>query len=341
MAEQIERNRVSFPKGEQRLFIEYVTKKLNLDRSGLSKIFNINGRTLSDWRRENSTLSYSALLNLCNTYNIPLPVKIKILPQFWYVKKGARQGALVRNKLYGNPGTTEGRRRGGIVSSRRFREDPEFARVLRFKLRTPINIPAYSSKLCELIGVMLGGGYIKTNKTQVGISLNSETDYSYALYIRSLIKELFNLNPSICHEKNEKVITILVSNRNLVDFLIKKGLKPGDKVKNQVGIPKWIGSRRKYKIACLRGLMDTDGSFYSYLHRVNGKVYKNYALDFTNHSLPLLQGVRDILRDLGCTPTLAKYKVVLNKKRDISRYMSEVGSSNPIRGEKFISSKIL
>jgi len=333
-------SRAKLQKGKQRVFLNKAARYFDFDWSKIAKVSNISERTLNDWRREKYNMSYKALLALSRYSNVSVPKVLKILPEYWSTKKACRLGAIRRNELHGNPGTPEGRSKGGATTSRMFRQDHRFAEAVGFKLRTPINIPIYSSKLAEFIGAMLGDGYIKTNKTQLGISLNSETDYSYALYIQSLIKKLFSLRASVRRDGSDKSVTVLVSSRNLVEFLIDNDLKAGNKVINQVSIPRWINLKREYKIACLRGLMDTDGSFYSYFHRVNGKVYKNYALDFTNCSMPLLQGVKNILQDLGYAPTAAKYKVILYKKRDIGSYISMVGSSNPVRKRKFISCKI-
>jgi len=280
-------------------------------------------------------MKYEALLELHKISNVPIPETMKILPEYWSTKKAGRSGAIRRNGLYGNPGTQEGRSRGGLATVRKFREDPEFAKELGFKLRTPMKMASFSVGLAEFIGIMLGDGFIKSNKTQLGIALNSETDHSYALFIQSLIEKLFNLNSSMLSNGKDKCITVLVSSRNLTEFMIDKGLKPGNKVLNQSDVPSWVNLKKQYKIACLRGLMDTDGSFYSYSHCVNGNTYKNYALDFTNHSLPLIHAVNNILNDIGCFPRFAKFKVVLNKKRDIKRYIDIVGTSNPSRKRKF------
>jgi len=330
-------SRIRLPKGQQSKLLDRIGEHYCFDWSKVAKISSVCERTLRDWRSEKYNMSYEALLRLQKIADIPIPKKKEILPEYWSARKASRLGAIRRNELYGNPGTPEGRSKGGSTTARKFSEDPEFAKMLGFKLRTPMNLPVYSSELAEFIGIMLGDGYIKTNKTQLGISLNSETDYAYALYVQGLIKELFNLNSSICNDGRDKSVTVLVSSRNLVEFMIDKGLKAGDKVINQVDIPRWIGLQEEYKVACLRGLMDTDGSFYAYLHRVNGKVYRNCALDFTNHSLPLLKSIKDILIDISCSPTLAKYKVVLHKKEDIMRYIDIVGTSNPSRRDKFRS----
>jgi hypothetical protein len=49
----------------------------------------------------------------------------------------------------------------------------------------------------------------------------------------------------------------------------------------------------------------------------------------------LLRATRDILLNLGCLPTSAKFKVILNKKEDIRRFITVVGTGNPRTKEKF------
>lgn len=329
-------SRVKLQRGQQRIFLNHIAKYFNFDWSKIAKISHVCDRTLRDWRREKFNMNYEALLKLHKVSKISIPKIIEIFPEHWSVKKASRLGAIRRNELYGNPGTPEGRRKGGRITSRKFREDIEFAKAVGFKLRKPIDTPNHSSKLSEFIGAMLGDGYIKTNKTQLGISLNIETDYAYALYIQSLIKELFGLNSSICHDGSDKSITLLVSSRNLVEFLIDKGLKPGDKVKNQVDIPNWINLKKEYKIACLRGLIDTDGSFYLYRHKVLNKFYCNFAICFTNHSLPLLKSVYNILRIMRFNPIVSKdNRIYLHKKNDIDRYLKEISTNNPKHLLKF------
>ncbi len=334
-------SRVKLKRGQQKKFLNRIAKYFNFDWQKIAKISNVCERSLRDWRREKYNISYEALLKLHNVSHIPAPPIIKVLPEYWSAKKASRLGAIRRNELYGNPGTPEGRRKGGITTVRKFRENPEFAKNLRFKLRIPISIPKHSARLSEFFGIMLGDGYIKSNKTQIGVSFNFEIDYEYAKYIQGLIKKLFNLNASIIKDNNDKSGVVLASNKNLVEFLIREGLKRGNKVTNQVDVPKWIISVREYRYACLRGLLDTDGSFYSYSHRVNGKIYNNYALDFTNHSFPLLRSVENIFRnDLRCYPSLRKYKVVVHKRQDIEHYISTIGSSNQRIMENFYNSGI-
>jgi len=281
-------------------------------------------------------MSYEALLKLCRISNISIPKITKILPEYWSAKKAARLGAIERNNLYGNPGTPEGRSKGGSTTVRKFREDPEFAKMLGFKLRTPMNLPGYSSELAEFIGIMLGDGYIKSNKTQAGIAFNVETDYKHAIYIQGLIRRLFDLNSSIIYDKSDKGATVLISSRNLIDFLISIGLKTGDKVVNQVDIPDWVMHKKDYKVSCLRGLMDTDGSCYPYQHKVAGKIYSNFAICFTNHSLPLLKSAYRILKTSGFSPVMSRdNRIYLHKIEEIDTYFRKISSNNPKHLSKF------
>ncbi len=323
-------SRVKLNKGQQKKFLSLVAKYFDGNWHKVARISKICDRTLRDWRREKYNMSYECLLKLHKISNIPVPKTLVVLPEHWSTKKASRLGAIRRNELYGSPGTPEGRRKGGLTTTRKFREDPKFAKMFGLKLRIPINVPNYSSELSEFMGAMLGDGYIKSNKTQLGIAFNIETDYAYAKHIQRLIKILFNLNSSICRDGSDKGATVLVSNRNLVEFLIDRGLKEGNKVANQVDIPKWIRSKKEYKIACLRGLIDTDGSFYLYKHKVSKKTYCNFAMCFTNHSLPLLKSVYNILKTMDLNPiTSNDGRIFLHRKKDIDRYFKEIGTNNP------------
>lgn len=129
--------------------------------------------------------------------------------------------------------------------------------------------------------------------------------------------------------ENDKGDDIVISSRNLVEYLQSTGLKEGDKIRNRARVPSWVGSSDKYIAACLRGLIDTDGSFYSYRHKVNGNIYEHFALDFTNRCPGILNGVKGMFAGLGFRFSSSGYKAVLYKKKDIISYIRLVGTSNP------------
>lgn len=65
----------------------------------------------------------------------------------------ARSGALRRYELYGNPGTADGRIKGGTVSQRKFQDNPEQANLSGFKIRRDITRPERSALLAEFPGI--------------------------------------------------------------------------------------------------------------------------------------------------------------------------------------------
>ena len=193
----------------------------------------------------------------------------------------------------------------------------------------PIHKPPFSLELAEFVGILLGDGGITRN--QIVVSLNSIEDADYAKFVTALIKKLFNVPVGIYLDKHDAVIDLIVSRVELVRFCVEKlGLKIGNKVKQQVGIPDWIKKNKQYLIACTRGLMDTDGSVFLHRYAVNGKWYVYPKLSFSNRSVPLLKGVFDTLVLLGMKPRITKDRkdVRIESQRDIKLYFDLIGTSN-------------
>ena len=167
-------SRIVLDKGKQRDFLNRVHEEGTLDWPRVAGICNICERTLRDWRREKLYMKYEAARALSKETSIHFCQPKKILPDYWSTKKAASIGARRRYKKYGNPGTSEGRRKGGIKSQKKFRENPEYAKKLGIKVRKVIKKPEKSVALSEFIGILLGDGGI-TN-SQVTITFNRKTD---------------------------------------------------------------------------------------------------------------------------------------------------------------------
>lgn len=313
--------RVVFRKGEQRKFIEGVEKVTGLNSEELGKLVGISGRSLRDWRSEKLLGSQKALLKLSDFSGISLPKILEVRPEYWSVYKVARKGALTRYRKYGNPGTLEGRRKGGRNSSVR-------------ALRRKIAYPEKSEDLVEFIGIMLGDGGI--TRKQISITLHSEDDREYFQFVFGLVKKLFKVEPGVYKRKDSRTICLQVSRMNLVDFLVHLGLKKGNKVKQGVDIPKWIKGRKKFEIACLRGLIDTDGGIFTHRYKVNGKLCAYKKMCFGSHSKPLLESVDKILSGLGFTPKIKKEDLYLYNEREVKRYFKEIGTHNPKHLRRFL-----
>jgi len=119
-----------------------------------------------------------------------------------------------------------------------------------------------SKELAEFIGIMLGDGNIWTKKYYYYITVvgDSEKDKGYLLdYVNPLFKKLFKKEMYSYKHKSKKELFISIGSKDVVFTLKKFGLPSGNKLKNNVGIPKWIFESDEYLKSCIRGLIDTDG----------------------------------------------------------------------------------
>ncbi|MHB8155079.1 MAG: LAGLIDADG family homing endonuclease [Candidatus Omnitrophota bacterium] len=250
--------------------------------------------------------------------------------QAW-VKK-SRLGGLRRFEMYGNPGTSEGRSKGGRRVCEFFRSHPDIARRRGFVTLKKIKSPPRSVELAKFIGIMLGDGSIRS-KYQLTVSFNYKTDRQFAEHVAWLVKHLFSVGHIIAKRKSSLGADIVVSSTRVIDFLLKQGLKAGNKVKNQVDIPAWVKGNMEFQKACLRGLVDTDGSLYCHRYKVNNKWYRYQKLDFTSCSKPLLRSAYAIFSNLGIKSSLKGVHITVSAKAEVNKYLAIVGSSN----EKFLN----
>ena len=315
-------DRLVFKPDELRVFIKQVQGKLGLDSDGLAKLIGLSGRTIRDWKREKFNPSKDAILNLSNLSGIK-PPKYEILPQYWYVSKGAKLGGKRRYELYGAIGTFKDRSKGGKASWEKRKNNPELWK----KYTNSIKHPEESTDLAEFIGIMLGDGGL--THFQCTVYLNSETDQEFAYYVKGLITKLFGVVPKIYIHKKNKVWRVSISSVNLVKYLTSKGLSLGDKVRLQVDVPKWIWYKSDYVKACIRGLIDTDGSFIIHRYKIKGKEYSYPKITFSNRSQPLLDFIYQGLRELGFNPKKTyKYEVWLHNQNEVRRYLEVIGVNN-------------
>lgn len=324
MAEKIISKRVSFPEGKQKSFIDKILSKISIKEA--AAFCGLSERTIRDWRREKFLMDYKVLKILCNKSHFSLPRNIKLKDSYWYVKKGASKGGKAVWKKYGRIGS-----------------DPEYRkkkwyewweRIGKYKQHPIINKPSpikksnKSKDLAEFVGIVLGDGGI--TKYQIVITLHSKDDKEYSKFVIALIEKLFSVPVGVNYDKKSLSVDLAISRIRLVRFCVEKlGLKIGDKIKQQVDIPSWIKQKRKYAIACLRGLIDTDGCIFTHRYKVNGKFYNYKKLAFTSYSKPLRQSVFDILKNIGLNPRLAQRSDVrLDSIDDVKRYFQLVGSHN-------------
>lgn len=243
--------------------------------------------------------------------------KAKILDANWGAKKGGKYGIVALRKKY------------GIEQFRRWRSEWAKKHLNKTKkIRTPEVI---TPQLAEFIGACLGDGTM--TKYFVRIFGDKNFDRSYFQYLANILKETFGIEASIRTAKSGNLSYLEVCSKELVDFLQKEvGLPSGDKIRNRANIPEKILANQTLTKCCLRGLMDTDGSF------CRRGTYM--CLAFTSHNTELLAQVSAIGHGLGYFSYHSKHQAGTNSWKRIRRYFSEVGSSNLkqiVRFSKWVS----
>ena len=323
--------RVFFPKGRQRFFLETVQRETNLLWKSLAQEAGVHTRTLNDWRKEKYSISLDAIQKFTELSGVKIPEDIIVREAYSHTSRAGKiAGKLVYEKygvVGGNPEHREHQWRKWYEEKGKFNLLPQFQ-------KRPITIPKKDPLLAEFIGAFIGDGGM--SERQITLTLNYKDDAEYVVFMVDVVRKLFETEPGLFTRPKYSVSIITLSRTHAITFLRSMGFKPGNKIRNGIDIPDWIMKNRTYKIACMRGLMDTDGCIYNECHTVKAKKYCYMRLSFVSASPTLRLSVFKILQELGFFPKIRNNRSVhLEKPEDIVRYFEVVGSSNPKHEKRF------
>lgn len=293
--------RLRFEEGQQKLLLKDIKKKHSFSWKEFAKFLGISKSSLLDLSREKNLL--------------PSRIYKKIDPQNKY-----------KNKILEIKREGWGKIKGGLNSRGSLKQ---------------IKIPKKDERLAELIGIILGDGnilsYTKGKKIgvyHIRIAGDYNKDKEYHLnYIKPLCDNLFGITAKVHTLSTKRERFISLYSKRLVNYFKKMGLKPGNKIKNQSTIPKWVFSNKSFLQSCVRGLIDTDGSIF----RMSNKDPSLLRINFKNHDMSLLRDTRNAFIRLGFNPSkIIDNKVFyISRKEEIVRYINEIGFSNLKHSKRF------
>lgn len=328
MAEGRIGDRVTFPrKGLQRKVLLAAKEKRGTSWIELARLLEVQPRTLADWAREKYCMSHAAWKTIVQVIGVRVPISAQVLSWDRHLRGIAQSGEKAVYRRYGcvggDPETRVRRWWSWWHQTGKHRAHP----ILHVRL--PFKRPKRSESLAEFVGIMLGDGGMSAR--QLTVTLNHHDDRQYKNYVVDLLEGLFGVVPSVYHDPADSVYSVVISRTDLIDYCTSElGLVRGSKVRQQVDIPQWVKTNSSYRVACLRGLVDTDGSVFQHTYLVNGRRYWYKKLCFTSHSRPLARSVSDMMRSIGLHPRFSRGKDVrLDRRDDIERYFQLVGSHNP------------
>jgi hypothetical protein len=274
-------------------------------------------------------MPYQSVVFLAEGARLPLP-EVTLIDRYGHTKQAGTRGGRAVMEKYGRVPVDE------VVRRQRWekwweREGKHSMPELKTKSAT---LPCKSEELAEFIGIMLGDGGMSAY--QLSVTLHSVDDLEYGKFVQKLIYTLFEAKSSVYFCKDVQAHSVVLARKKVVDYLCSLGLVIGNKIDQKIKIPKWILQDEAYSLACLRGLMDTDGSVYVHKYQVNNKQYQYKKLCFSSASAPLRKDVQFILHRFGSAATCSGTNVRVDAISDVKRYMAVVGTHNPKHLKRYI-----
>lgn len=327
--------RIVFKKGKQKKFLEAVSASLNCQSySELAFELKISPNTLKKWTYEKHHLPKKIFDNIIIRFpSLKIYKKeiVKIKEKNWGQTLGGRKTYQIILKKYGLEEIKRRQSKGGRASL--LKKDKQAKENLKIDLDDPLFL--------EFYGALLGDGWLsslsyvyknyKKSLWWVGISGHAELDKEYLVFLKKIIKKLFNKNVIIKYKKNSKGMEILFCHKQLILFLNEKlsfpiGKKINLKIENNFARD-W--DKLKYVV---KGLFDTDGSLYFDKNPVGNP----YPIISIHMKAPIL--LNQVYKQLlyhNFKLRFRKNELILKGSKQLNKWMKEIGSSNPKHFSKY------
>jgi len=194
--------------------------------------------------------------------------------------------------------------------------------------------------LAEEVGMHIGDGSMGVYRGRYLYSLaghrKDDRQYYHELVL-PLFKKLYKCEPKLRFWSGS--MGFQICSKELVNFKASLGLPLGPKL--GIRIPTDISHTENLAKACLRGILDTDGTMY--LEKKNEKLYPRIQLKTCSNLL--VEDVTNILGKLGYNHSCYAEKPASKDRRVcyaialrgyiVERWMAEVGSDNPKHLRKY------
>ncbi len=285
----------------------------------LSKKVNLPTKTLDGW-------IYNRERYIPKDFILKEKIKVEIADEKedgWWLKIGGENGRQAVLKKYGLEGVKKHSSRGGTRAA--------LTKLAREKKLFGIN-PSDESFL-EFYGALLGDGWISSpqprNKWTIGVCGHRTLDRDFILSIREKVKALFNREGFLRENKSTNTLFFLFSHQLLVEYLSKKLGFPIGKKENLSLKKEILGKEFSNLRHVIRGIFDTDGSFHL---EKNKKGERKYPCLSIHMKEPILMGqIAEILKgqEFAFHYDSTNYQIRLKGHKQLSKWMKEIGSSNP------------
>lgn len=195
-----------------------------------------------------------------------------------------------------------------------------------------------SAELAELIGIILGDGNIWSKKGYYYVRITGHLvdDRDYLLnFVKPLIFKVFNCKMYVLEYPKNNQLVLSKASKDLVYTLLHFGLIAGNKKENNVKIPAWVFQSEDYLKACIRGLIDTDGSVVPITNRNYSYIWFRSAIPALRKSFSKAMKVLNIKTSIWSRRKENAMQIYIGGKKEILKYYERIGFSNPKHVERF------
>lgn len=299
--------RVKFIPGKQREFLLKACRKRPLKQFWIESKLDVSYSVLRRYVAEELTLPLPFAEKIAKDSNQKLSdYPNELLDANWGAVKGGKIGIVSMHKQYAHKLSEWGKENWRNNHS-------------HMDHTKNITYPILNEKLAEFIGIYLGDGTL--TKYFVRIFGDKRYDSHYFDYISDLVEEIFDIKPSIREIKNKNLIILEVSSKKLCNYLQKEfNFKIGSKIRNKQKIPMDILNNQKLLFACLRGLIDTDGTV--------SKDGTTLCIRFTSHSPTIIKQLTKINEKINIFTFTNKTSLGTRNMSKIDSFFNLIGSSN-------------
>ncbi|MFH1520097.1 MAG: hypothetical protein ABID61_00470 [Candidatus Micrarchaeota archaeon] len=196
-------------------------------------------------------------------------------------------------------------------------------------------------KLAEILGIFLGDGSIYANEqhgvVQIVVTGHLKHDFNYLVhYVKPLLETTLSAKFKIKrHWLN--AVQIYSQTKSTASKLNELGFPTGNKVVNNVEIPSWVFGSKKYLRACIRGLIDTDGSVCPITGRDYPYIWFKCRIPKLRESFSKAMGVLNYKIAAWSIRKDEVGQTYIGQKSLIYRYYKEIGFRNTYHKNRFIS----